>query len=100
MAGSIKTLLLDSGEVLINVPADRPTLISLGFSEARADELCEEATRTEKLASNIAARRALYEIQADPLFLEWQYDETPEKEKAWRDKVAEIKALYPLPDRT
>jgi hypothetical protein len=37
--------------------------------------------------------------EADPLFLEWQYDETPEKEKAWRDKVAEIKALYPLPDR-
>ncbi|WP_439854601.1 hypothetical protein [Pseudomonas yamanorum] len=99
MVGSVKTLLLDSGETLINVPADRPTLISLGFSEARADELCEETIRAEKLESTIAARRTLYETQADPLFLEWQYDETPEKEKAWRDKVAEIKALYPLPDR-
>lgn len=99
MAGSIKTLQLDSGEVLINVPADRPTLISLGFSETRADELCEDAVRTDTLESMVVARRVLYEVQADPLFLEWQYDETPEKEKAWRNKVAEIKALYPLPGR-
>ncbi|MFL0830066.1 hypothetical protein [Vibrio parahaemolyticus] len=42
------------------------------------------------------ARRAAYLNESDPLFLEWQYDQTPEKEQAWRDKVAEIKARYPL----
>lgn len=100
MTGFIKELLLDSGETLINVPTDRPTLVALGFSEARADELCLEAERVAKSVAVGVVRRALYVAEADPLFLEWQYDETPEKEKAWRDKVAEIKALYPLPDRT
>ncbi|AZE59635.1 MULTISPECIES: hypothetical protein [Pseudomonas] len=99
MAGYIKKLLLPSGETLINVPADRPTLMALGFDEVRADELVMQTESSAKLESVISARRTLYVAEADPLFLEWQYDETPEKEKAWRDKVAEIKALYPLPDR-
>lgn len=100
MVTSIKKLKLASGETLINVPADRSTLVALGLSEIRADELCVEAENSAKLDGVISARRTLYLTEADPLFLEWQYDETPEKEKAWRDKVAEIKALYPLPDRT
>ncbi|NCE87584.1 hypothetical protein [Pseudomonas sp. Q1] len=99
MVGSIKKLLLASGETLINVPADRPTLVALGLDETRAEELCQQAENSAKLDVVISARRTLYETEADPLFLEWQYDETPEKEKAWRDKVAEIKALYPLPER-
>ncbi|MGE1154956.1 hypothetical protein [Pseudomonas kitaguniensis] len=100
MVGSIKKLLLASGETLINVPADRPTLVALGFDADRADELCNEAENSARLEGVIAARRTFYMTEADPLFLEWQYDETPEKEKAWRDKVAEIKALYPLPERS
>lgn len=99
MLGSINKLLLPSGETLINVPADRPTLIALGFDEERANELCVAAENSAKLEGIVSARRTLYMTEADPLFLEWQYDETPEKEKAWRDKVAEIKALYPLPER-
>lgn len=99
MVGTIQKLLLASGETLINVPADRSTLIALGFDESRADELVMEAENSAKLEGVISARRTLYVTEADPLFLEWQYDETPEKEKAWRDKVAEIKMLYPLPDR-
>lgn len=48
--------------------------------------------------SNIVeSRKKAYKQEADPLFLEWQYDQNPEKEKVWRDKVAEIKARYPLP---
>lgn len=43
------------------------------------------------------ARQVEYELTADPLFLEWQYDQSSEKEQAWRDKVAEIKMRYPLP---
>lgn len=41
-------------------------------------------------------RRAAYTAESDPLFIEWQYDQTPEAEQAWRDKVQAIKARYPL----
>lgn len=100
MATSISKLTLLNGEELINVPGDISVLVSLGFAEERAKELIATAQKEADLAFQVAARRAAYVAEADPLFLEWQYDETPEKEKAWRDKVAEIKALYPLPERT
>lgn len=45
----------------------------------------------------VAARSSAYRLESDPLFIEWQYDQTPESEKVWRDKVAEIKDRYPLP---
>ena len=41
-------------------------------------------------------RKRRYETESDPLYLEWQYDKTPESEQAWRDKVAEIKAQLPI----
>jgi len=100
MVGSIKKLLLASGETLINVPADRLVLKALGFDEVLVDQLVNETEEYAKLERVISARRTLYMTEADPLFLEWQYDETPVKEKAWRDKVTQIKALYPLPNRT
>ncbi|WP_426134914.1 hypothetical protein [Pseudomonas sp. PWP3-1b2] len=100
MTISIKSAVTPSGEQLINIPADVDILKSLGFSAEQAAALCAEAAKSIQLENSIAARRTLYVTEADPLFLEWQYDETPEKEKAWRDKVAEIKAAYPLPNRT
>ncbi|SHO57773.1 hypothetical protein [Vibrio quintilis] len=42
-------------------------------------------------------RRKAYIAESDPLYMEWQYDQTPQKEQQWRDKVAEIKKRYPLP---
>lgn len=99
MSISIKSAVTPYGERLINVPADVEVLISLGFTAEQAVDLCSAAERNFQLENSIAARRVLYVTEADPLFLEWQYDETPEKEKAWRDKVAEIKASYPLPER-
>lgn len=48
----------------------------------------------------VALRQAAYKKESDPLYMEWQYDQTAESEKAWRDKVAEIKARYPLPSET
>lgn len=42
-------------------------------------------------------REAAYRIESDPLFMEARYDDDPIKLKAWKDKVAEIKARYPLP---
>ncbi|AQT92889.1 hypothetical protein [Pseudomonas azotoformans] len=99
MSISIKSAVTPGGEQLINIPADLAILTSLGFSAEQAAGLITEAAKSAQLENSIAARRTLYVTEADPLFLEWQYDETSEKEKAWRDKVAEIKALYPLPDR-
>ena len=42
-----------------------------------------------------AKRHQAYREEADPLYLEWQYDQLPEQEQAWRAKVAEIKQRYP-----
>lgn len=42
-----------------------------------------------------ALRRAAYAAEADPLFFKHQRGETTWQ--AWIDKIAEIKARYPLP---
>ena len=44
----------------------------------------------------INARQTAYKLESDPLYMEWQFDQTAESEQAWRDKVAEIKLRYPL----
>lgn len=55
------------------------------------------AQRTyEQVVGPLTMRQRAYESESDPLFLEWQYDKTPEAEARWRDKVAEIKARYPV----
>lgn len=54
---------------------------------AVASAINEQAKRLRQLA---------YESESDPLFLEWQYDKTQEKENEWRGKVSEIKARYQI----
>lgn len=44
-----------------------------------------------------AERRRAYKEESDPLFMEWQFDGTPESESKWRDKVSEIKVRIPFP---
>ena len=44
----------------------------------------------------LARRKRRYQTESDPLYLEWQYDKTPEAEQVWRDKVSEIKAQLPI----
>jgi len=56
-----------------------------------------ELTFEERLASTVAQREAAYKAESDPLYMEWQYDQTDKAEKKWRDKVAEIKERLPLP---
>jgi hypothetical protein len=56
-----------------------------------------EPTFEQRLASTIAQREAAYKTESDPLYMEWQYDQTEEAEQKWCDKVAEIKERYPLP---
>ena len=50
----------------------------------------------ELTEGQLAHRHCAYVAESVPLFLEWQYNKTPEAEQAWRDKVAEIKARYPV----
>lgn len=42
-------------------------------------------------------RAAAYREEADPLYIEWQYDQEPAQEQIWRDKVLEIKQRFPKP---
>lgn len=94
----IEKLVTPAGDSLINVPASAQTLKGLGFSDEAAQTLIENATSAAALASTITARRSAYVSEADPMYLEWQFDGTAEKEKEWRAKVAEIKARFPLPE--
>ncbi|WP_262381926.1 hypothetical protein [Pseudomonas proteolytica] len=68
-------------------------LLEMGFSKAEVDT----ALQVEQAADIAFNRRLAYRTDSDPLYMEWQYDQTETKEKAWRAKVAEIKARYPLP---
>ncbi|MNJ56777.1 hypothetical protein D3C77_523410 [compost metagenome] len=68
-------------------------LLSMGVDEGTVNA----ALSAQLLEDAQVARRAAYAAESDPLYLEWQYDQTAESEQAWRDKVTEIKARYPLP---
>lgn len=70
-------------------------MAALGMSEDTIASVIAQRDY-EQGAGQLAARQRAYEVESDPLFLEWQYDKTPEAETRWRDKVAEIKARYPV----
>ncbi|SFD16507.1 hypothetical protein [Pseudoalteromonas denitrificans] len=42
-------------------------------------------------------RKQAYLKESDPLYMEFQFDKTPESEQAWRDAVNDIKSRYPTP---
>ncbi|WP_462171163.1 hypothetical protein [Pseudoalteromonas xiamenensis] len=43
------------------------------------------------------ARKSAYQLESDPLYMEWQFDQTDEAKQRWLAKVAEIKTRYPFP---
>ena len=55
-----------------------------------------EPADPEPIPDPRALREDAYRTESDPLFMEWQYDKTAASEQAWRYKVAEIKARYPV----
>ncbi|MFM4747204.1 hypothetical protein ACK39C_07530 [Aeromonas veronii] len=74
---------------------DPAFMASLGMSEDAIASVL--AQRDYELGEGVQAlRQRAYEAESDPLFMEWQFDKTAATEKAWRDKVAEIKARYPM----
>lgn len=42
-------------------------------------------------------RAIAYKMESDPLFMEWQFDQTEEKHQDWINAVEAIKQRYPLP---
>ncbi|MBE4293172.1 hypothetical protein HJ067_08380 [Vibrio parahaemolyticus] len=72
---------------------DDESLMFLGYSQGERQEILE-AFSVQLALEN---RKNAYVLESDPLYMEWQYDQTPESEAIWRSKVAEIKARYPLP---
>ncbi|MEY0971294.1 hypothetical protein ACFDTO_34045 [Microbacteriaceae bacterium 4G12] len=76
----------------------RSYMNSLGMTQEQVDSVLQQKDFEE--AQNLVKRKEAYRLESDPLFMEWQYDNTPESEQVWRDKVAEIKARYPLPSES
>ncbi len=73
----------------------RSYMNSLGMTQEQIESVLQQ--KDFEAAQNVVKRQQAYRLESDALFIEWQYDQTEAKETAWRDKVAEIKARYPLP---
>lgn len=84
---------LYDGEVHDNY--DPTFMAELGMSEEVIASVLDQRNY-ELTEGPLALRQRAYVAESDHLFLEWQYDKTPEAETRWRDKVAEIKARYPV----
>ena len=75
---------------------DPAFMAELGMSEEAIASVTAQRD-WDATEGQLARRKRRYQIESDPLYLEWQYDKTPESEQAWRNKVAEIKLRYPVP---
>ncbi|NRD72716.1 hypothetical protein HQQ94_05520 [Shewanella sp. VB17] len=56
----------------------------------------DAALVNHKKAAVMNNRLTAYKTESDRLYMEWQFDKTPESESRWRQKVIEIKTRYPL----
>lgn len=79
------------GKTFLDFTADQ--LLAQGVPQ----DVVSAALDAEAIAAVNTLRRAAYAAESDPLYMEWQYDQTVASEQVWRDKVAEIKTRYPLP---
>lgn len=70
-------------------------MLKLGMNNEQIESVLRQK-KYEEGDGVIAKRKAAYELESDPLFLEWQYDKSPESEQRWREKVLEIKEIYPF----
>ncbi len=68
---------------------------SLGMTQEQIKAVLQQ--KDFEAAQTVVKRQQAYRLESDSLFMAWQYEQTEAKETAWRDKVAEIKARYPLP---
>ena len=79
--------------------SDNPYKIIDGEKVFLTDSEIQRKTQsyaTSLIISALALRRSRYLVESDPLYMEWQYDQTPGSEQSWRDAVAQIKLDIPL----
>lgn len=69
-------------------------MLSLGMKPEQIESVSQQQAFEQR--QNIERRRMAYATESDPLYMEWQFDGTDAAETAWRTKVLEIKARYPL----
>ncbi len=69
---------------------------SLGMNTEQIESVLNQ--QQFELSQNVEKREAAYKRESDPLYMEAQFDGTPESLQKWQDKVAEIKTRYPLHD--
>lgn len=67
---------------------------SLGMNDEQIESVLRQRDFEESQITRL--RRKAYEKRSDPLFMEWQFDKTPEAEKAWRDEVIRVKSDFPM----
>ena len=73
----------------------REYMISLGMDVDTIESVLRQ--KNFEAAQDFAQRESIYRKESDPLYMEAQFDGTPESLQIWRDKVTEIKARYPAP---
>ncbi|MBQ4836287.1 MULTISPECIES: hypothetical protein [Pseudoalteromonas] len=84
-------LVASIGEVLTSTQVAQ--FLALNEIDIPLDELTLVYSHGEALE----ARRVAYVVESDPLYMEWQYDQTEQSKQVWLDSVANIKARFPFP---
>ncbi|MBZ2192050.1 hypothetical protein JFJ09_07450 [Pseudoalteromonas arctica] len=85
-----------NGKRYINFDTTSDAFKTLDISGSEKANIIENAHKE----AVILKRQNAYKAESDPLFMESQFDGTPESHQKWQEKVAEIKARYPLPEST
>jgi len=87
---------IDSGDY-VWVAYDGEEIQSQVYNEETEEyeDNTHEPTLLERQDAVKGIRKVLYQVEADPLFMEAKYDEAAET--TWRAKVAEIKAAWDIP---
>lgn len=87
-----------NGKVFTGVDPDSEDGKNLLNNFSVPQSVVDSAVAAQALVDAQNKRKSAYITESDPLYMEWQFDQTPESEKAWRDKVTEIKDRIPLPE--
>lgn len=83
--------------------ANREFMLNLGMNTEQIESVLSQKQYESK--QNVRLRQEAYTRESDPLYIEWQYElesgnaKADEYKGAWMNKVAEIKARYPLPEQ-
>jgi hypothetical protein len=78
----------------------REFMVNLGMNTEQIESVLQQ--KTFEASQNVSYREQAYKRESDPMYIEWQYElesgnaAADDYKQKWLDKVAEIKARYPL----